>query len=237
MRKFSILTGCLAIVLATPALAKDIQWSGEGSLGAGFTTGNTENSDFGAGLKLKGEGTIWTHNFEAAINYAEADGTETEDRQFLAYQLDRDFDARSYGYGRGSYERDTFSGYDNRMFLGLGYGYHVIETGPTQWSLEAGPGLKIDDPVTGDREENLAIRLGSRFKHQVNEAVKITNDTDVIWTSETTQLINSAALTAALMNNISARFSVDVRHDTDPPVGREQTDTATRASLVYSFGS
>ena len=45
------------------------------------------------------------------------------------------------------------------------------------------------------------------------------------------------AVTAALTGALSARFSVDVRYDTDPPVGFEQTDTATRVSLVYAFGN
>ena len=43
-------------------------------------------------------------------------------------------------------------------------------------------------------------------------------------------------LPAALGAALSARFSVDVRHDTDPPFGFEDTDTATRVSLVYAFG-
>ena len=44
---------------------------------------------------------------------------------------------------------------------------------------------------------------------------------------------NGVALTAGLMGNLSARISLDVRHDTSPPEGFKATDTSTKFSLVY----
>ncbi len=48
-------------------------------------------------------------------------------------------------------------------------------------------------------------------------------------------LESTTALTTRLTGSLAARFSVNVRYESDPPLGREQTDTTTRASLVYSF--
>ena len=48
-------------------------------------------------------------------------------------------------------------------------------------------------------------------------------------------LFSKSAATARLAGDLSARFSFDVLHETEPPVGRERTDTISRASLVYGF--
>ncbi len=237
MRTLITATVLTLTLAASPGRALDLQWSGEGALGGGFTTGNTETSDFGASLTLEGKGRVWTHTLDAAIDFAESAGTTTKDRQFLAYQADRDLSDRLFAYGRGSWERDEFSGYNSRLFAGVGLGYHVIKSAMTDWTLEGGPGYKRDEPTTGATEQNLSVRLGSGFSHSFNEHVTVGNDTDVLWTTDSTQVINSAALTSKLMGSLSARLSFDLRYDTDPRAGRESTDTTTRASLVYSFGA
>ena len=115
------------------------------------------------------------------------------------------------------------------------------------WSVEGGPGLKIDETrdiilpgpviVPGETEESFSAIGASKFAYAFNDNVKLSNDTNVLYAETSTQLGNSLAVTAALTGALSARFSVDVRYDTDPPVGFEQTDTATRVSLVYAFGN
>lgn len=65
---------------------------------------------------------------------------------------------------------------------------------------------------------------------------RMTNDSSVLYAETSTQIGNSLAVTSALTGALSARFSFDVRYDTDPPLGFEQTDTVTRIALVYAFG-
>jgi putative salt-induced outer membrane protein len=81
----------------------------------------------------------------------------------------------------------------------------------------------------------LSFAAASRFKHQFNERVVLSNDTNVVTADASTQIQNVLALTADIMGNLSARISYDVRHDTDPPAGFEATDTTTRFSLVYKI--
>ena len=44
------------------------------------------------------------------------------------------------------------------------------------------------------------------------------------------------ALTASVSTSISARVSYNVRYDTNPADGFEDTDTALKVALVYGFG-
>jgi putative salt-induced outer membrane protein len=246
--KIKVLTGSvLALALAGAATAETPVWTGEGSFGAGFNTGNTETSDLGLGLKLARDAGQWTTSLEAVADYAETDGLETKNRAFVAGQLDRDFSERTYGFGRVSYERDEFSGFESRAFAGVGAGYRILTGQQATWSIEGGPGIKIDEVrditlpgpviIPGETEQSFSAIGASKFAYAFNDNVKLSNDTNVLYAKTSTQIGNSLAITAALTGALSARFSVDVRYDTDPPLGFEQTDTATRVSLVYAFGN
>lgn len=244
-------TATLALCLSGSALVASAQdgWSGEGSFSAGYTTGNTETTDLGLAVKLDREAGLWTYSAEAAADYGETDEIETKNRWFLAGEVDRQLGDRLFGFARTSYERDEFSGFDSRFFIGGGLGYEVLNGNATSWSVQGGPGLKIDEvkettvtvngaPVTtpASTEQSFSLVGSSEFSHQFNDAVRFSNDTDVIYAEESTQIGNVSALTASLTNTLSARFSFEVRHDTNPPPGFEATDTVTRASVVYTFG-
>lgn len=242
-----------AMTLALPVHAQDAAengWSGEGSLSAGVTTGNTETTDLGLGVDVARVMDVWTIGLQASADYGETDGAETKNRVFLGTNLDRQINDRLFGFGQLSYERDEFSGFESRAFIGAGLGYEVLNGDVTQWTVRGGPGLKIDEieavldtttvPATviseATTEESLGATAQSNFAHQFNDNVAFTNDTSVLYAETSTQVGNIAALTATLTDTLSARVSFEVRHDTDPVQGFESTDTISRVSLVYGFG-
>jgi hypothetical protein len=100
------------LAAAAPAVAQDAgaDWSGEGALSAGNTTGNTETSDLGIALKLKRKGDLWSQSGEFAADYGETDGIETKNRLYGAAQVDRKLSDLWSLYGRGTAEKDEFSG-------------------------------------------------------------------------------------------------------------------------------
>ncbi|HPE46836.1 MAG TPA: DUF481 domain-containing protein [Hyphomonas sp.] len=224
-------------------------WSGEGSLSAGVTTGNTDTSDVGLAVDLKKEAGVWTYGLQASADYGKIDGQETKNRIFAGLDADRQLNDRLFAFGRLSHERDEFTGFESRTFVGTGLGYQIYEGDKVNWAVRGGPGLKIDKvreintvdgtgaPVTIPSEtvNSFGVIAASDYSYAFNENVSFTNTTSVLYAKESTQISNSAAITASLTSKLSARMSFDVRHDTDPPVGFEATDTATRVSLVYAF--
>lgn len=241
-----------AMTLALPAHAQDEAsngWSGEGSLSAGVTTGNTETTDLGLGVDVARELGLWTIGLKANADYGETDGAETKNRVFLGTNLDRQINDRLFGFGQLSYESDEFSGFDSRAFIGGGLGYEVLAGEVTTWTVRGGPGLKIDEiEATQDltatpnvliparTEESFGATAQSNFAHAFNDNVAFTNDTSVLYADTSTQVGNISAITATLTDTLSARVSFEVRHDTDPIDGFESTDTISRVSLVYGFG-
>ncbi len=228
----------LAAVPALPAMAQEDKWTGEGAFNAGFTTGNTETRDAGVGLKVKHVGGEWTQLGEFVFDYGDKDKVESRNRIFAAGQVDRSFGTQWSAYTRLTGERDQFSGFENRYFLGVGAAFKAVDTPTTKWTLEGGPGYKVDElrgtlTTPASTEESISGRAASRFSHDFNERVKFTDTTEVVTSDTSTQIMNGAALTASIMGNLSARVSFDVRHDTDPLPGFEPTDTTTKFSLVY----
>ena len=250
--KIAGVAGLLA--LALPAHAQDDAtsngWSGEGSLSAGTTTGNTETTDIGLGVDIAREMKIWTVGLQANADYGETDGLETKNRIFLGANLDRQINDRLFGFGQLSYERDEFSGFESRAFIGGGLGYEILNGDVTQWTVRGGPGLKIDEleavldttttPATvltpSMTEESFSAIAQSNFAHAFNDNVAFTNDTTMVYAETSTQIGNVSAFTATLTDTLSARVSFEVRHETDPVPGFEDTDTISRVSLVYGFG-
>jgi putative salt-induced outer membrane protein len=240
-------------------------WSGEGNLGAGITTGNTDTVDVGVGLKLSKDFDPWKVSAEGGYDFGQVDGVDNRNRWYVGTQAQRDFTDRIYGFGNISYEEDQFSGFDSRLFVGVGAGYHIFKEKPLTWAVEvapgyrrsvvadvitpamdavidAGPPIVIVTPATpeiiatpGFTANDFAVRGSSRFAYDFNDKVTFTNDTDVIWTDTSTQTINTAAVTAQLTERISGRVSFEVRNDTNPPDGFVRTDTATRVAVVYGF--
>lgn len=233
--------------LAMPAHTQESQLKGEGSFSAGLNTGNTETSDLGIGVKMSHENQIWRNSIEMIADYGTTNGNETKNRAFFAGQSDRTLNDRLFAFARLSHEIDEFSGFESRSFAGGGLGWQIFQDGPAIWSVEGGPGIKFDriaastsgtPPVTvpAESEESLSVRAASKFGYAFNKAVKFGNDTNLVYADASTQIGNKTTLTALLTKSLSARFSFDVRYDTEPQAGFESTDTATRMSLVYAFG-
>jgi putative salt-induced outer membrane protein len=236
-----IITSIAAMAFAGAASAQTGSlldgWSGEGNLGAGITTGNTDTVDVGVALKLAKKFGLWQVGVDGGYDFGQVDGIDNRNRWWVGSHAQRDFTDRLYGFGDVSYEEDQFSGFDSRLFLGVGAGYHIYKDKPLTWSVEVAPGFRrsVLDTIPQTTANDFAAQGSSKLAYEFNENVTFTNDTDVIYTRTSTQTINTAAITAQLTEKISGRVSFQVRHETDPPAGFVNTDTATRASVVYSF--
>ena len=235
-----------AVSLTLPAHAQDQEegtngWTGEGALSAGVSTGNTETTDVGLGVTLGRDIELWTVGLRANADYGDTEGTETKNRLFFGANLDRQINDRLFGFGQVSYEKDEFSGFDSRIFVGGGLGYDIYTGDKLSWTVRGGPGFKIDEIAATDllpasTEESFGATAASNWAYAFNENVSLSNDTNVLYAETSTQIGNILALTATLSDALSARMSFEARHDTNPPAGFEDTDTITRVSLVYGIG-
>ena len=241
-----------AAILAMTAGTANAQitegWTGEASLAGSKTTGNTETTDIGLGLKLQKEAGQWRHKFNALADLGRAEGLTNKKRYNLGYQIDRDVNERLYVYGNADYFSDDFGPFKQGYFLGTGLGYKAVLPEPLSWNLESGLGYRsqksrildnniLTNPLglASDRENELALRAFSDLDYKLNDNVSAYNDTEIIYSKSDTYIWNETGITATLAGNLAARASFRIDTHTDVPIGTEKTDTITRFGIVYTM--
>lgn len=232
-------------IVVSGALAQEQTegWDGTVEFSAASATGNSETLNIGLGAE--GRNTIgrYTHLLKGAFNYGETEEVETQNNLLLSYQLDMQLRDRTFGYGRIQYDKDEFSGFENRIFLGAGVGHYLIERETMTWKVEGGPGyryaqLEEPDPVPMDFEDSeseFAIYASSDYEYLFREGVQFTHSLNTTYTQSNTSINTVAALTTKLTETLSSKVSYEVRYETDPPAGNENTDTLLKASILFGF--
>lgn len=208
-------------------------WTGSGQLGAAIITGNVEQKSFTAGLELQRDGLQWRHRANALFDIIDNQGGPDQQRILAGYQIDQKFSERLYAFGRLEYEKNREAGIERRFAESVGLGWRAVAAKRVTWDLEAGPALRQTRFVTGD-DNSPAVRGASRFLWQISGTSAFTNDTFLFWDDAGT-VNNTTALTAKLFGSLSARLSVNLAWEEEPPIGLETLDTTSRVTLVYTF--
>lgn len=211
-------------------------WTGKAQASGQLSTGNSENASIGILVDAKRSTQRLTHNFKGYIDLGESNGVTNQKRWGGSYQLDVNVSDRSYAYGRVSFDEDQFTGFDYRMFGGLGLGYYFKQADEFTWKVEGGPGYRYS-PIADSKEidQSFALYASNEFIWLIREGVKFEQDVTVTWTEPTTTIESVSSLTTKIWGDISTGLSFEYRYETDPPEDSENTDTIAKASLIYGF--
>lgn len=210
-------------------------WTGQGQVGAFLSTGNVDDRGVALGLGFAKETLRWRHKLDFAADYQETDDVVTKERYFAGYAGNYKFSERFYAVGVLSAEKDKFAGFKSRFTESLGLGYRLIDRPDLRLSFEGGPALRHTDYYDTGNESSWAGRIAGDLAWTIREGTVFTQAASAYLESSNSTLAATSAITTKLQGDLSARASFDVRHETDPPPGRDKTDTTTRVTLVYSF--
>jgi len=211
-------------------------WTGAVELSAALNTGNTDQKAASTAIKLKREGDKWTQNFIGSFDFTRTDGATSQKKLQIGYQLNYAVSDRSYLFGNTNFENDHFSGYNYRIIAAGGYGYKAIVQDDLTWNLEAGPGYRYSAIRDSDETDSELIGLAtSDLVWKISDTAAFSNTMGVIYGASTTTFNTATAVTMAINSHLSGKLSFESKTDTDPPVGAKNTDTTTKASLVYGF--
>ena len=211
-------------------------WQGEAALGGFLSTGNTDEWGVSASFSAKRKGPRWTHEVEARLDLKEESGTRTEERGWGKYTVRRSLGApRLFAFGRLSFERDRFQGIDRRFFESVGLGYQLLESRSVRWDAMAGPALRQTRYSDGSSVGEPALFARTRLEWEITDTLRFSEEVDAGLAGGNSTFTSTTALTSNLYGSLSGRISFAVEIETEPPAGREKTDTYTRASLVYAF--
>lgn len=210
-------------------------WSGEGEIGFSQATGNSDNVSLSAGLALTREGLRWRHEFRARADFQRSNGTTTREQFLVALEPQYKFDDRLFAFGLGQYERDRFQGYSARYTLSGGLGYRAIAEDGLTLDLRAGPAWRRTEFTGGGTDSSIAALASADFRWRVAESLAVRQRASALLESGTSTFTSETSLEAQLVGALSARLGYVFEYESDPPSGRESTDTLTRATIVYGF--
>jgi putative salt-induced outer membrane protein len=211
-------------------------WKGEVSVGGFLTSGNTDEWGVTGAVAIKRAGPRWTHEIEARADIKEEDHQRTEQRVAARYTLRRVLGPqRLFAFGRLSFEHDRFSGIDSRFFESVGIGYQLIATKSAKWDVMIGPAFRQSDYSDGSSAQEPALFARTRLEWEISDTLKFAEEADAGLAEGNSTLTSTTSLTSNLYGRLSGRISFRVEHETNPPAGRENTDSYARATLVYDF--
>jgi putative salt-induced outer membrane protein len=238
MKKSLLCTGLLLASIGNAVADDETKslWSGTGQLGFTSTSGNSDTTSITAGLAGKYENDKWISSMGLDILKATASGVDTAERFIISSTTGYKFDENDYVFYGSRYENDNFSAFDYTMTTSVGWGHKFEDTDKARLITEIGLGYKIE-ALDIDRTENAGLAITGKldYMRQLTETMKFENITIVESTSDNTFLQNDAGFSFKVSDKAAVKLSHQLRHNTDVPVGTDNTDTLVSVNLVYGF--
>ncbi len=218
-----------------PAAEPPQGWSGSAELGAVYTTGNTENTSFDGKLTVNYLRAPWEHGLLLQAYTASESGQRTGERYLANYKGRRDLSERSYAFGNLRYEDDRFSGFRYQASQTLGYGRRLIDSEHHKLKGELGVGARQSETETGEQNRVAVGTLGGDYTWLISPTSSFLQTLLVVAGEDNTEVSAVSTLKVRIHQALALAVGLDVKHNTDVPAGRKNTDTKTTINLVYDF--
>jgi putative salt-induced outer membrane protein YdiY len=231
VREFDI----AAIASINPPEEPKAKWSGNLSVGATSTHGNTKTESISVGFRIGRRTEKDRTQLSADYGRGETEdpltGTKvtTEDWLRTKAKYDYFFSKKLYGYLDGRYGKDSIAALDRRIIGGVGGGYQWIESEKSKFSTEAGAAYRYEkydnhigtkDTISGQFGYNLDERLldNVRLLHDLTYYPSLEELSDYL-------LGFTAELRANFTKTMFVNFKIIFSYDATPALGKQSTDT------------
>lgn len=231
-----VCTSVATLALSTTAMAQREQgWNSQLELGAITTTGNTEDES----LKVKGRTELvkgsWDYVWSVDAFRSSRQDQLTAQRFYTVGSADYQLSEVSFVEGRLAYEDDRFSGYDSQTDASVNYGRTTLTNIDNMiLTYTAGIGARRSESDTEDFDE-VIFRLAGDYKWDISDNAMFNQILSAEAGNETSIYRWESSIETNILENLSLKFTFNVKHQTEVPVGRENTDTATSVTLVMNF--
>ena len=214
--------------------SEDSMWGAEVELGAVFTSGNTDEKN----LKFRGEvvkdGDRFKHSVHLDSLNSAKDNNKTAQKTYVSYQADFKLNKGSM-FGRTAFEKDKFNGFDYQADATAGYSRLLMEKSTMSLVGDIGLGYRKSELVTGGSEGEGIVRLAAKYVWQVSENATFEQSLNTEIGNESTISRSESSLSANVAGNLAMKLAVNIKNNSEVPLGNEKTDTESSVTLVYTF--
>lgn len=236
------LPGALLLLLsagsALPAHAQSWDFQTQLELGAVITSGNTEDEN----IRFKGQFDAvrerWAYLFSSEGFRSSKDDELAAQRLYTIGSATYSFSDSEFVETRVAHEDDRFSGYDSQTDFSVSYGKELLQDREDMtWKYTIGAGMRTSresGPLGEDFSEAI-VRLSTDYTWDLSDNARFIQSLGVDIGEETTIGRSETAIESDIMSNLSMKFGIKVKHQTEVPVFREKTDTEFAATLLLRF--
>ncbi len=237
MQKHLMIAAIALAISPLASMAADNQgWSGTGEFGLAIAKGNSDNQTLNAKLGLAKESDKWKSTFGAAFLYGKSNSVESARRYEIYGTTGYRLNDHSYLFGSLRNERDHFSGDEYQWTAAGGYGYEAIKSDATKLLFEVGPGFRWSKRQNVQIKSNEVIFRGYMdFNHKFSDTASVYDTLLIEAGKDNTFARNDLGVLVKMTDALALKAGVEVRHNSDVPVGVKKTDTLTTLNIVYGF--
>jgi putative salt-induced outer membrane protein len=218
------------------------RFSNEADFALVNTTGNSKVFTVAGKNEMKYKfSDKWAGSWVIGALYGRSDGDKNAERYFTDLRTDYTINERWYAYGLGTWFRDEFAGFDNRIGIGPGVGYKFL-IGPKHFLLgEAGLNYAYEDYSDSDEDSTqfLQGRLFGKYEWAFTEKTKFSQGLEYLQSfkdSSIWRLNSETALVTAITDILALKISYSVYYNNDPrPSDLDETDTILATSIVVTY--
>ncbi len=205
--------------------------------GAIATSGNTEDESISFKGRVEWIDDKWEYNFRLNAFRSSRQSQLAAQRVYSVASAAYDLSEISFVETRLAHEDDRFSGYDSQTDLTVNYGRSLL-TNQENMTLETTVGIgyrQSKAPLPQGDFDEIIFRLGGDYNWDISDSATFHQLLSAEAGNETSIFRSESSIETKILENLSLKFSVDIKHQTEVPIGREKTDTATAVTLVMSF--
>ena len=226
---------CCISLLPISAIASS--FSGSVSVGAAFSTGNTETDNKHFSLNASKSVGVWKHSVLANYRESKFGDITTSDKTFGSYAahyaLHESKSSQLFGYV--SFEKNEFSNIDSRIPIAFGYGKSTTFSEGHKLYTQVGAGYMQTEYTSGGDDEGAIGFLGVAYQNKLSKSTTLTQDLTLLAGEDNTSVHSVTGLKVAMTEKLSLKLGYNVRHNTDVAPSIKKTDASTNVSIALSF--
>jgi putative salt-induced outer membrane protein len=235
----SVRVALLTLALfALPLQAQTWDLASELELGAVYTSGNTDNESLRFQAAFDAIREQWSYRLSLDGFRSSKDDELAAQRLYTVGSATYNFDPDNFIMTRVAHETDKFSGYDSQSDVSVSYGQVIFrDIEDMTLSYTVGAGMRVSrgsDSDEGDFEEAI-IRLSADYSWDLSDNARFLQTLSADVGERTTIARSETAVESDILSNLSMKFAINVKHQTEVPVTREKTDTEASVTLLLRF--
>ncbi len=228
----------LLVLSATSAMAQNWDLQTQLELGAVITAGNTEDEN----IRFKGQFDAareqWSYLFSVDGFRSSKQAVLAAQRLYSIGSATYNFDPDNFVVSRVAHDDDRFSGYDSQTDFSVSYGQELLrdsENMSLRYTAGAGVRNSKESGPAGDSFSEAILRLSTDYQWQLSENARFIQALSVDAGEETSIARSETAVESDIMENLSMKFAIKVKHQTEVPLTRQKTDSEFAATVLLRF--